>query len=577
MKKLFLLTTLLIPVFSFAANDTIAARDFGIVPNTYANSTAALIKALEYCKAHNSAVLKFESGRYDIWPENAVRKELYISNTSSETECPSKEKTIGICLDGLKNFTVEGNGATFMMHGSITPLAAIACEKLKLKDFTIDFERPGGSELTYTAVRPREVEVAVHRDTRYDIVNNRLNLIGEGWKSNRVHCIKYTPGDRHFVYSNDWNVLSKCDVKEIGRGKLLFTTPQDFKPETGATLTLRDIIRSQVGMLLLECNGVELERLNVRYMHGLGIVSQFSRDLTYKEINCRPSEESGRLLASSADFMHFSGCSGAIEIDRCNFAGAHDDCINVHGTNLQIQETPAENVAIVRFMHPQSYGFNAFWPGDTVAIVNPSTMLRESTAIVESAEALNPRNVKLTFKSALPKNIVLKATCIENITKTPTLRVGNCNFTRTSTRGILCTTPRKVVIENNKFDRLGMSAILIEGDAEGWYESGAVCDVTIRNNTFIDCAYSGGPERATIALNPSNKIIDKKKPVHSNITITDNVFNTEGRPVLFAKSTANISFTNNVIEGNNPPTFILKGCNSMKIKPKGNDYKIINE
>lgn len=565
MKKLFLLAVMLFPMAAFAANDTIAARDFGIIPNCYTNYTSAIIKALEYCKANKSAVLKFESGRYDIWPENAVRKEIYISNTSSETECPSKEKTIGILLDGLKNFTIEGNGATFMMHGSITPLAAIGCESLKLKNFTIDFERPGGSELTYTAVRPGEIEVAVHRDTRYDIVNNHLNLIGEGWKSNRIHCIKYTPGDKHFVYSNDWNILSKCNVKEIGNGRLLFSTPKDFQPETGSTITMRDIIRNQVGMLLLECDDIELEQLNVRYMHGLGIVSQFSRDITYKRINCRPSDDSGRILASSADFMHFSGCSGAIMIDECNFAGAHDDCINVHGTNLRIQETPAENVAIAKFMHHQSYGFNAFWPGDTVAFVNPSTMLRESTAVVESVEALNPRNVKLTFKSALPKNIVLKSTCIENLTKTPTLKVSNCHFTRTSTRGILCTTPRKAVIENNLFEHLGMSAILIEGDAEGWFESGPVCDVTIKNNTFIDCAYSGGPEHATIALNPSNKVIDKNKPVHTNIMITDNVFDTEGRPILYAKSTSNISFINNKIIGNQAKQpFILNGCKNFK-------------
>jgi hypothetical protein len=50
-----------------------------------------------------------------------------------------------------------------------------------------------------------------------------------------------------------------------------------------------------------------------------------------------------------------------------------------------------------------------------------------------------------------------------------------------------------------------MSAVLIEADAEGWYESGPVRDVTIRNNEFIDCAYQGGPGNAVIAINPSNK------------------------------------------------------------------------
>ena len=37
-----------------------------------------------------------------------------------------------------------------------------------------------------------------------------------------------------------------------------------------------------------------------------------------------------------------------------------------------------------------------------------------------------------------------------------------------------------------------MSAILIEGDAEGWFESGPVSDVLIEGNIFVDCAYNGG-------------------------------------------------------------------------------------
>ncbi len=554
------------------ANDTIRAKDFGITPDTYINYAEPINRLIDSSR-NKDAVIVFEPGRYDIWTDGAVRKEIYITNTSSETECPSKEKTIGMFLSGLKNVVIDGNGATFMMHGNMTPLAAIGCENVTLKNFNIDFERPGGSELRYTAAKPGSVEVEVHRDTRYTIEGKRLKLIGEGWKSNKIHCIKYTPDNKHFVYSNDWNVLSNCDVEETAFHKLRFSTPEGFMPETGATITLRDIIRSQVGMLLLECKDMALEQLNVRYMHGLGIVSQYTRNVRMTGVNCKPSDSSGRLLASSADFMHFSGCSGAVVVEKCNFAGTQDDCINVHGTNLQVQEILSEKSATVRFMHHQSYGYNAYFEGDTVAFVNPRTMLREATAIVAEVERLNPRNIRLTFTTPIPKNVAAKATCVENLSQTPTLLVSDCHFTRTSTRGTLCTTPRKVVIQNNLFEHLGMSAILIEGDAEGWYESRAVTDVTIRNNRFIDCAYSGGPAKTTIALNPSNRTIDKKKPVHSNISITGNYFDTDGRPILFAQSTSNIRFIGNEIVTENP-TFIFKGCSKIDIKPKNKNFNI---
>ena len=138
----------------------------------------------------------------------------------------------------------------------------------------------------------------------------------------------------------------------------------------------------------------------------------------------------------------------------------------------------------------------------------------------------------------------------------------------------LDTTVRKVVIENNTYYKTGMSAILIEADAEGWYESGPVKDVLIKGNTFIDCAYNGGPGHAVIAIHPSNKIIDAERPVHQNIRIEDNTFRTFDYPVLYAKSTAGLLFRNNTIvrtetfpaASGNPYVFYLNGCKKAVIE-----------
>lgn len=568
MKTLFSIFIASVSVGSACAGaaDTIRVSEFGVRPGTYVNCVTGLQAAIDSCRSHPGSVLLFEKGRYDIWPEGAVRKEIYISNTSSETECPSKEKTIGLHLYGLNDVKVEGTGATLMMHGKITPIAIDNSCGVTLSNLTVDFERPGTSELTYTEVAPGKVMMKAHRDTRYDIVDGRINLIGEGWRSNRIHCISFSPSTDHATYSGDWSKLEKCPVRELVPGVLEFSVPKDFKPEVGATLTLRDIIRDQVGMLILESRDVRLTDVNMRYMHGLGIVSQYTRGVTMERVNCRPSEESGRILASSADFMHFSGCSGAVSVTDCHFSGSHDDAINVHGTNLRAETLIAPDALRLRFMHHQSYGFDAYHPGDTVMFVDPSTMLRSDMAVVKSVVRENPRNLIVTFDRNVPKNIRLGATCVENMTCTPTVYIGGCTFTRHNTRGILVTTPRKVVIENNTFTRLGMAAILIEGDAEGWFESGPVTDVTIRNNTFIDCGYNGATSGATIALNPSNTVVSPKAPVHENVSITGNRFVIGGdRPVVYAKSTGNLRFTGNEVEGTATPVFIFSGCNNIGV------------
>ncbi|MCH5319182.1 MAG: right-handed parallel beta-helix repeat-containing protein [Paramuribaculum sp.] len=567
MKKsiFFLLLSSAIAMSAQTATDTIYAKDFGIRPNTYRNLTTSFQKLLDSCGKRHGAVIVLEKGRYDIWPEGAVRKEIYISNTSSESECPSKEKTLGLHFNKINGLTFDGQGAELIFHGSITPIALDSCRNVTIKNLTMDFERPAGSELTFAEVSPGKVIVKVHPDTRYEIRDSLINLIGEGWRSNIIHCIKYTPSNKQFRYSTDYSVLAKSPVCEIAPGLLQFATPADFLPEVGSTLTLRDIIRNQVGFLNLCSSGTTLQDVNVRYMHGLGIVSQFSRDITMNRVNCMPSPESGRILASSADFMHFSGCSGFIRISDCNYSGAQDDAINVHGTNLRIVESEAPNRAVVRFMHPQTYGFMAYQPGDTVAFVNPSSMLRTSYAVVTSVKMVNPRHLELTFDKQIPSDIVLNSTCVENMSATPTVHISGCNISRLSTRGILMTTPRKAVIENCRFEGLGMAAILIEGDAQGWYESGPVTDLTIKNNTFVNCNYAGPQQGATIVFNPSNSEINFKKPVHRNINIIGNTFYTKGRPVLYAKSTSDILFFGNAVPDNNDPTFIFVGCSDVEI------------
>lgn len=552
--------------------DTLFVADYGIHPYSYENQTVRMQSVIDDCKKFKTKVLVFEKGRYDFWPEGAVRKEYFITNTSTEQECPSKMKTIGMFFEEVEGLTVEGNDATLMFHGKMTMLAMAHCRQMTLKNLHLDAERPGGSELTYTRVDGQGVEVSFHRDSRYEIADGKIHLYGEGWRSNRIHCIEYDPQSEHFFYSQGWNKLAASEAREVAPGIVRFATPADFRPKVGNTLTMRDIIRDQVGMFIYESQDVTLDCIGMHYMHGLGIVSQYSRNLTMHGVECTPRQGSGRILASSADFMHFSGCSGKINILDCRYAGAHDDPINVHGTNLRAVRKINAQTLELRFMHGQSYGFNAYFEGDTVAFVKASTMERFASATVKSVKRLSDRTLEVTFDRAIPKDLELNHDCVENMSCTPEVEIRRCHFTRTSTRGTLMTTPRKVVIADNTYYKTGMSAILIEGDAEGWYESGPVRDILIQNNTFIDCAYNGGPGNAVIALHPSNTVVDANRPVHRNVRIIGNKFQTWGNPVLYAKSTEGLVFKDNEVEPvagrevSSKEQFILNGCKNVELK-----------
>jgi len=314
-------------------------------------------------------------------------------------------------------------------------------------------------------------------------------------------------------------------------------------------------------------------------MHGLGIVSQFCENLDYDSIYVEPAKDSGRVIASSADGMHFSGCKGQISINNCRFSGLHDDPINVHGTHLKVKAIISPTQLKLRFMHHQSYGFMAFSKGDTIAFLHAKALQIYGEGIVKSAKLISEREMLVELEKPVPKQLQLDD-ALENITWTPALRLTNSRFERTISRGTLITTRKKVLIENNTYYRTGMHAILIENDAMGWYESGPVNDVTIRNNTFVECGYNNAPGSYAIKINPENSERIKNYFVHRNIRIENNLFQQNAVPVLSAKSTKGLFFVNNriakvegtagAVSGEAQPTFNLIDCTEVQIK--GNKF-----
>lgn len=281
--------------------DTVYVTDFGAVPTRTRTVLhkyrlpSTNVNARSQCyrcpKAAMTSVL-----------EGATRKEYYISNTSTEQECPSKVKTVGLMLHEIDDLTIEGNGATLMYHGKMTTIALEHCNGVRINNLHIDFERPAGSEIQYRKVTGGETEVTLHRDTRYEIVNGKIRLYGEGWRSNRNHCIEYDPDTESFTYSQGWNTLSASDAREIAPGIVRFNTPAEFMPKAGNTLTVRDIIRDQVGLFILESKNITLSRLQMHYMHGLGIVSQYTENITMDRVKCAPRPDKRQVIGSLSGY-----------------------------------------------------------------------------------------------------------------------------------------------------------------------------------------------------------------------------------------------------------------------------------
>ena len=90
-------------------------------------------------------------------------------------------------------------------------------------------------------------------------------------------------------------------------------------------------------------------------------------------------------------------------------------------------------------------------------------------------------------------------TTMDNLDCQPDLVFTGNRVANNRARSLIFSTQGKVLIADNHFDQPVNEAIKVLGDANFWFESGPVSDVTIKNNVFIsrspECpVFEFGPE-----------------------------------------------------------------------------------
>ena len=242
-----------------------------------------------------------------------------------------------------------------------------------------------------------------------------------------------------------------------------------------------------------------------------------------------------------------------------------DVAIKVNGTYLKNKQRQDDHTVIAQYMHPQAYGFEWGVNGDEVQFVRSVTM--ELAGGKNRVKEILP-NDKDTVKGAKEYRIIFTEPLdaeitdkegfgIENLSWCPEVYFADNVIRNNRARGTLFSTPLKTVVERNLFDHTSGTAILLCGDCNGWFETGACRNVLIRNNRFINALTNMFQfTEAVISIYPEIPDLEhQKKYFHGGkgekgVVIEDNYFETFDRPVLFAKSIDGLVFKNNVIRQN---------------------------
>lgn len=546
--KTCLLSAFLLCVTSIYADNIISVSDFGLEPNSRANAVPFVQKAIKACRQQPGSTLFFPKGRYDFWAQHAIERNYSETNTYDVNP-----KILAVLLEQIKDLTIDGNGSEFIMHGRMQPFTLDRCQNITLKNFSVDWEIPLTAQgiVLQTASDYMEIEIDTHQYP-YIIENKRLTFVGEGWKSALWAIMQFDP-KTHLILPNTGDNIGwrPYDAIETQPGIVRLSDPKKevskLFPAPGTMLVLRHSSRDHAGIFIYHSTDTKMENLKIYHTCGLGILSQYSKNVSFNDVHIIPNSAKARILSGHDDGFHFMGCSGLLKIENCSWAGLMDDPINIHGTCSRIMEVLSPTRLKCKFMQDMSEGMEWGRPDEVIGFIEHNTMRTVASGKISKFEPLN--KAEFIIELSMPIPVGLKAGyVIENLTCTPDAEIRNCYFGSCRARGLLVSTPGKVVIENNVFDSSG-SAILIAGDANAWYESGAVKDVLIRNNEFRYPCNSSIYQfcEAVISIDPEIPTLTQKYPYHRNIRIVNNIFHLFDYPILFARSVDGLTFSNNTL------------------------------
>ncbi len=292
-----------------------------------------------------------------------------------------------------------------------------------------------------------------------------------------------------------------------------------------------------------------------------------------------PNTAVGRLVTNGRDDgMHLTCNKGHITVKNCSFLGLMDDPVNVHGCCVTAEEAIDKKTLRCRYRHRQAQNF-LYWAeaGDEITFLDRATMVSLGTATAAEYRLKSPDTFLLRFARELPEEILALAAnkeklALDNTSNTASFTCENNRFGSCRARGILVSTPKEVNIKNNFFASSG-SAILVAGDSNEWFESGACHRVEITGNTFSqDCCSSFYQFcHGVISLCPAVPKPEATLPYHRHIRIAENTFDTPGTPPVYAFSCGDLTFEKNRIfcnpknQKNLETSILLSHCIRVKI------------
>lgn len=584
MKKAFFALALFSGLFSglFADPASAACRviDLGEYRDRYdtQDMTPFVYALLEEETGEDSLKLIFPKGVYHFRPELAAAKYHCVTNHDNGF------RHFAFPLTDRRHVEIDGGGSEFIFHGKIIPFLIEHSHGITLRNFTVDWQVPFTLEGRIVTADSIGVVLEIPDEFGHAIENGKLIMRGEDWEERMLgENIVFDPATMAVAYRSDDYYIPKPDnfdvrATRIAPGRIALRTRfVRATPPVGTILTFKGVFtrnRHSPAIHAIASSDFRIEDVTIHHCGGMGLIAEKSENIEVRRMRVVLRPGTPRMITTTADATHFCNCRGKVLVEDCLFENMLDDATNVHGTYVRVVAITAPDQVVARINHPQQAGYDFAEAGDEIDVIDGESLLTRHTLRVEEAERINEHYIRLRFTAPVG-NTLSPGDGLENMSWYPELIFRNNIVRNNRARSILVSTPRRVLIEGNTFSSM-MAAILFEGDMDHWYESGAVRDVTIRNNRFLDGTY-GGADFPTVFINPHQKKRVPGHPYERNIVIEGNFFRTFNEQLLRATSVGGLVFRNNTIElskkyapYNDLPTIDIRDCEDVVVE--GNRY-----
>ena len=518
---------------------TVHSRKFGMSAGAEDN-TEAFGKALEYCREHPGTRLVIDKGVYRFAESDKI------------------------CIEDLQTCLIDGKEAEFIFAKTGVFMTISQCNCLEINGLTIDVDRvanPVDDVFRVANANPEERTLDFvffqKEDVDEDMIIQAITqcdpetLTFGAKNSSKENYIYMDPAVLVKVEKTAPNVLSITHNGALGRYA------------DGDTFIMRHhVYDGCVFKICGESANLTFDGVKIygSYGSGYGVGDLANHyQIINSVIGVDPDDKTGAHVSQGADGIHIAGSGGYFYLAGCDIWGQGDDALNVHDGIGYVYEVD----------------------GNRIKMYSTQTRLKEGEALAFKDTHFNDLGFSATISSfdnaddsktgkviTFDKDVsdVVQPGCIvySTVTDSGNYIIRDNYFHENRARALLLQSDNGLC-ENNVFYKVQGQAIKIVMDiiTHLWQEGTGVKHLTVRNNVFDSCDYSGWGEQITIDTNIDYHHADCA--VFRDINITDNEFKNFPKLVLNAMNVDGLKFTGNKID--KPDCILLQSyCENTDIE-----------